>query len=86
MIKEGRSEQCATCGTVGDIILADPQSYLIIEKSGIQAASSIHLQFLTDEMTFRWTYRVDGQSMFTLPITPFKGVNTMSPFIALAIR
>jgi HK97 family phage major capsid protein len=76
----------ATLGTVGDILLADFSQYLIAEKGGIRAESSIHVQFLTDQTAFRWIYRVDGQPMWNAPLTPFKGTNTLSPFVALATR
>ncbi len=76
-------EQCATLGTVGDIILFDGSQYLVIEKGGVQAASSMHVQFLTDEMTFRFIYRVNGRPWRESAITPFKGSNTLAPFITL---
>ena len=80
-------EQCETLGTVGDIILADFNEYMLIDKGGIQSASSIHVMFLYDEMTFRWTYRIDGQPLRQSAMTPYKGTaNTRSPFIALATR
>jgi HK97 family phage major capsid protein len=79
-------EQASTLGTVGDIVLADLSEYLWIEKGGIQAASSIHVQFLTDEMVFRWTVRVNGQPIWNKPLTPYQGTNTVSPFITLAAR
>ena len=80
-------EQCATLGTVGDIILADLSQYLLIEKGGIKTASSIHVQFLTDETAFRFVYRVNGQPVWNSALTPFKGTsNTLSPFVALATR
>lgn len=80
-------EHCETLGTVGDIVLADFNEYMLIEKGGIQAATSIHVQFIYDEMTFRWTYRVDGQPFRKSPLTPYKGTaNTRSPFITLATR
>lgn len=79
-------EQCATLGTVGDIILADLSQYAVAEKGGIQAAQSIHIQFLTDETAFRWTYRVDGVPLWNTALTPYKGTNSQSPFITLATR
>ena len=80
-------EQCATLGTVGDIILADLNEMVFIDKGGIQAATSIHVQFIYDEMTFRWTYRYDCQPLRSSVLTPYKGTsNTRSPFIALATR
>ncbi len=79
-------EQCQTLGTPGDIILADFSQYLLIDKGGINAASSIHVRFLYDENVFRFIYRVDGQPIWNQPVTPFKGSSTKSPFVALASR
>ena len=79
-------EYCATLGTVGDIILADFSQYLLIDKGGIQAASSIHYLFVYDKTAFRFVYRVDGQPAWNAALTPFKGTNTLSPFVALAAR
>jgi HK97 family phage major capsid protein len=79
-------EQCETLGTVGDIILADLSQYLMIEKGGIDAASSIHVQFLTDETTFRFILRTDGQPKRNAALTPYKGSNTQSSFVTLATR
>lgn len=77
-------EFCATKGTVGDVILADLSQYILIDKGGIQEASSAHVQFLTDEMVFRFTYRVNGQPLWNSALTPFKGSDTQSPFVAIA--
>jgi len=79
-------EYAATLGTVGDICLADLSQYILIDKGGVEAASSIHVQFLTDETAFRFVYRVDGQPAWNAPLTPFKGTNTLSPFVSLATR
>jgi HK97 family phage major capsid protein len=76
----------ATLGTVGDIILADMNQYLLVDKGGIQGASSIHVQFLTDQTAFRWIYRVDGKSLWHSALTPKNGSNTLSPFVTLATR
>lgn len=79
-------EQCETVGTSGDIILANWKEYLMIEKGGIEAASSIHVQFLTDETTFRFILRADGQPKRNAALTPYKGTNTQSAFLTLADR
>lgn len=79
-------EQCSALGSVGDIILGDMSQYLLIDKGGINAASSIHVRFLYDESVFRFIYRVDGQPIWNKPITPYKGSNTLSPFVTLAAR
>ena len=76
-----------TLGQVGDILLADMSQYLFWEKQGVQAASSIHVQFVSDETVFRFIYRCDGQPAIAAPLTPYKGTsNTVSPFVAIAIR
>ncbi len=81
-------EHCESLGTVGDIMLVDFSQYLTIEKGGIEAASSIHVQFLTDETAFRFILRTDGQPKRNAPLTPYKGGSgsTTSSFISLATR
>lgn len=79
-------EQCSTLGTVGDILLLDLDEYMLIEKGGIKSAVSIHVRFIYDEQTFKWTYRIDGQPIRKSALTPYKGSNTRSPFISLATR
>lgn len=80
------SEYCETVGTVGDIILASWDEYQMIEKGGMQSASSIHVRFIYDEQVFRFVTRIDGQPKWSAPLTPFKGTNTISPFVTLASR
>lgn len=70
-------------GTLGDILLANFDDYLMWEKGAIEAAMSIHVQFLTDQTAFRFIARYDGQTALASPITPYKGTNTQSPFVAL---
>jgi HK97 family phage major capsid protein len=70
-------------GTAGDILLADMSEYLFWEKNAIEAASSIHVQFLTDQTAFRFVYRYDGQTALASAITPANSGATQSPFVAL---
>lgn len=79
-------EYAATLGTAGDVQLVDPTQYLAIDKDGIQQASSMHVRFIYDEMTFKFTYRVDGQPAWKQAVTPYKGSKTQSPFIVLGTR
>ena len=79
-------EQCQTVGTKGDIYMADLSQYIMITKGGLQTASSIHVRFVNDETVFRYVYRVDGQPLWNAALTPYKGSNTQSPFVALASR
>jgi len=79
-------EQASAPGDVGDIVLADMSKYLLVDKGGVETASSMHIRFQYDEMAFRVTYRVDGQPLLDKPITPYKGSAQLSPFVALAAR
>ena len=79
-------EQCSAPGEEGDIILADVGQYLLIDKGGVKAASSIHVRFLYDENVFRFIYRADGRPIWNKPLTPYKGTATVSPFVTLAKR
>lgn len=79
-------EQCSAVGEVGDIILADLSQYVLIDKGGINATSSIHVRFLYDENVFRFIYRVDGQPVWNKALQPYKGSASVSPFVALAKR
>jgi HK97 family phage major capsid protein len=76
-------EQAATLGTTGDIVLADFSQYYLARRSNIELATSIHVQFLTDQQAFRWKLRLDGQPAWKKPLTPKNGTNTLSPFVAL---
>jgi HK97 family phage major capsid protein len=80
------TEHNSTLGTVGDIVLADLSAYVMIDKGAPKQDSSMHVRFLNDEMTFRTTYRCDGQVWWNKPLTPFAGSNTQSPIITLAAR
>jgi HK97 family phage major capsid protein len=77
-------EQCEAPGTVGDIVLADLNEYLLLTKGGVESAASIHVRFLYDEMTLRWIYRFDGAPLRNKPLTPYKGSATLAPFVTLA--
>jgi HK97 family phage major capsid protein len=79
---------CQTVGSVGDIILGDWSKYLIGSKaSGLQVASSIHVNFTTDETAFRFVLRYDGQPWEATALTQRNSsANTLSSFVALAVR
>ncbi len=78
-------EGCSPVGDLGDIVLADLNEYILVRKA-MQAATSIHVKFLTDEQSFRMTWRVNGQPAWSAPLTPYNGGDTLSPFVTLAAR
>lgn len=81
-------EQATEMGSVGDIIAADFSQYQIASKGNIQTAMSSHVAFLTDEMVFKVTFRLDGQPLWKSALTQYKAktATTRSPFVTLAAR
>lgn len=82
------TEKMQALSTAGDIGLADFSQYLIAQKSGggLQTATSMHYHFNYDEQTFRYVLRYDGQPWWLSDLTPYRGTNTLSPFVILAGR
>lgn len=78
------NEFSPTLGTLGDLLLWDPQDYLYWEGAGIEGASSIHVQFLTNQTVFRFIYRVDGMPASYSAITPYQGTSSVSAYVGLA--
>jgi HK97 family phage major capsid protein len=81
-------EQASGLGTVGDIMLLSlADDYILINKA-MSSASSMHVRFIFDEMTYRWTYPIVGRPILQSAITPYKATTatTLSPFVTLAAR
>jgi HK97 family phage major capsid protein len=76
-------EQCNTIGSEGDLIAFAPEGYVCITKGGIESFMSMHLRFDYDETAFKWRFRFDGQPYDNVPLTPYKGVNTVSSIVTL---
>jgi len=85
------TEKCPSLGTLGDIILADfgAGHYLIADKR-MEVRASRHVSyggggygFTTDETFWKVVLRTDGQPLMSQAITPLRGGNTLSPFVAL---
>lgn len=80
------NEYSPTLGDANDVMLVDLSQYLLIDKGSMQQAASVHVRFIYDEMTYKFTYRVDGQPLWDSALTPYKGTNTVSPFVGLVTR
>jgi HK97 family phage major capsid protein len=76
----------STVGTVGDILLADLSQVLSITKGGVSQMASTHVEFLTDQTALKFTMRLDARPWDDTPLTPYKGSNTQSSFVALETR
>lgn len=80
------SEYPATLGTVGDLILGVWSEVLHGTYQPLESAESIHVRFETHERTFKFWLRDDSQPWWKVPLTPKRGANKLSPFVALATR
>lgn len=78
------NEFSPTLGSVGDLLLWDPNDYLYWEGAGVEGASSIHVQFLTNQTVFRFIYRVDGMPASSAALTRYQSTDTVSAYVALA--
>lgn len=78
-------EYCPSIGTRGDVILFDPSQYIVGLRSNA-FMPSIHLKFLTDESTFRVSFRLDAQPWWKGALTPLNGSGQRSAFVTLAAR
>lgn len=76
------SEHVPTLGTTGDIGLYDFDQYVIGDRKGLKVDRSTEYRFNTDETTWRFVKRVDGQPLIDSAFTPKRG-NTSSPFVGL---
>lgn len=80
------TEWSAALGTIGDLILVDMSQYrMVTKRNGIQSAMSMHLRFDYGENAYRFSFRVDGQSMWAKAVTPYKSTANATLSHALAL-
>lgn len=70
--------------TAGDILLADPEYYLIGDRAGVAVAYSEHFKFQNDQGAWRVTKRVDGEPIVNGVITLENGSTEVAPFVVAA--
>ncbi len=80
-------EQASGIGDEGDIMLLNLKEYVVISKP-MTSASSMHVRFIYDEMTFRWTWPIIGKPKSPAALTPYKATTatSLSPFVTLEAR
>lgn len=73
-------------GTVGDILCVNlKEEYALGYKSiGVQKAMSIHLYFNTDQVAYRWTFRMDGRPWRDTTLAAANGTATYGSAVQLA--
>lgn len=79
------TEYNPSLGVAGDILLYSPSQVAVITKGGVEAASSIHVAFLTDESVFRFVYRIDAEPIWYTEVTSYyASTDVISPFVVLS--
>jgi HK97 family phage major capsid protein len=78
------SEKVPDLGTTGDLTFVDFGFYLIGDRQMMQATSSPHFKFRTDETAFKVVERVDGRPWLNSALTPRNGGDTLSPIVTLS--
>ncbi len=77
------TEKLPALGTTGDLLLADPSLYVIGDRMMLEFAASEHVNFLKNQLTWRFVERIDGRPWLDNKITLQDGSTTVSPFVAL---
>lgn len=80
------SDHCSELGQEGDINFVDLSQYMLAYKGGVDAATSIHVQFLTAENCFRFIFRANGMPKQNKKIAIKNSAKERSNFITLATR
>jgi len=80
------SDHCSALGEAGDVNFVDLSQYMLAYKGGVDAASSIHVQFLTAENCFRFIFRANGLPKRNKTLTIKNSTKKRSPYIALGAR
>jgi HK97 family phage major capsid protein len=78
------TEKVPALGTKGDVMLIDPSLYVIGDRMMLEIAASEHVNFLKNQMTWRFVQRVDGRPWLDSYITLQDTTSTVSPFVALS--
>lgn len=81
-----QTDHCSALGSKGDILYTDLSQYMLVTKGGIQADSSMHVQFLTAENCFRFIFRANGMPKRNKPVTIKNSANTRSCCVTLDVR
>jgi HK97 family phage major capsid protein len=81
------TEATKAIGTVGDIVLADMDTYLaVVKDGGVRSDMSIHLWFDQDTTAFRWVLRIGGQGLWKSTVTRPGSKPAYGSFVTLAAR
>ncbi len=77
------TEKLPALNTLGEVLLLDLQHYLVGDRQQVEIAFSEHVKFLTNQGTWRFVSRSDGQPWIREKVTLSDATSTLSPFVAL---
>ncbi len=77
------TEKIPALGTKGDLMLIDPSLYVIGDRQQVEIAASEHVNFLSNQMTWRVVERVDGRCWMDQAVTLQDGATQVSPIVVL---
>jgi len=78
------TEKLPALNTLGDVLLIDAKHYLIGDRMMVEIGFSEHYKFISNQGTWRFVSRVDGQPWLSSAITLSDATSTLSPFVGLA--
>jgi HK97 family phage major capsid protein len=76
-------EQAESLGTAGDVIAFATDGYAAIMKGGVNSSMNMWARWDYDERGIKWSIRMDGMPKDDVPLTPYKGANTVSSIVVL---
>lgn len=77
-------EQLPYVTSANSLILANMEDYMLFKKTGgVNSAQSIHVDFLKELSTFRFSMRVSGRPMYDEPIKLYDGTSEVSSFVSV---
>lgn len=79
------TEKLPALGTQGDVVLFDPELYVIGDRGAVEIVASEHepTAYLKNQLAWRVVYRGDGQPWFNATITLPDASTTVSPHVVL---
>jgi hypothetical protein len=80
------NEHMSTLGTLGDLVLWSPRSFILVTSGGVESARSPHIRFDYLEEAFRFNTSADGCPLLNAAITPAQGSNTLGTQVGIATR
>ncbi len=80
------SEKNPAAGSRGDVLLANFNYYLVVDRQATTIESTVYDQWAYDKTSWKVVHRVDGQPWLSTVLTLKDGTSTISPFVVLGTK